>query len=471
MIASALRAVLAAFLCAASLAGAPARRPTPTHPKPDLHVDPSPLAKGQGPVLSYADVIEPVRPAVVSIYSTKIVRERIRTNPLFRQLFPDLPDRERSSRQEGLGSGVIVTADGYILTNHHVVEGADELEVALQDGRKLPATLIGSDPKTDVAVVKLDAKGLPFVTLADSDLIRVGDIVFAIGNPLDVGQTVTMGIVSAKGRSVGILGDVGGYEDFIQTDAAINLGNSGGALIDARGRLIGVNSAILSPSRVNIGIGFAIPINLAAWIMESLVETGTVARGYLGVSTDPVTPDVAEQLELPRDTRGVVITDLVEGKAADKAGLRRSDVILSVNGHPIASVEEMRLLIARIRPGDQARLRIVRDGRESTLEVRLDRVDEKPDEFVAGVNVRVLSPEDRRQMGLESRVSGLLVTEVAPDSPFRDQLPAGAVIMEVGRTPVGDLAQARALLKPGRNLVAVYYRGAAMYVVLSLTER
>src|SRR5581483_11958709 len=209
------------------------------------------------------------------------------------------------------------SSDGYILTNNHVVEGADELKVSLADDREFVAKIIGADPKTDIAIVKIDAADLPVATLADSDKLRVGDVVFAIGNPLAVGQTVTMGIVSAKSRSLpDFSGDVT-YQDFIQTDAAINMGNSGGALVDARGRLVGVNSAILSPSRGNIGIGFAIPINLAAWIMNSLIETGTVARGYLGVTTDNLTPDVAEQLGMTKDTRGVVITDIQPKSAAE----------------------------------------------------------------------------------------------------------------------------------------------------------
>jgi Do/DeqQ family serine protease len=437
--------------------------------RPAVQVDRTPIEAGPGVVLSYADVVEPVQRAVVSIYSTKVVRERIRMNPLFRQLFPDLPHTEREREERGLGSGVIVSPDGYILTNNHVIEGADELKVALADGREYIAEIIGSDPKTDVAVVKIEADSLPVVTLADSDRIRVGDVVFAIGNPLGVGQTVTMGIVSAKGRSVGILGDIGGYEDYIQTDAAINMGNSGGALVDAKGRLIGVNSAILSPSRVNIGIGFAIPIKLASWIMNSLVETGTVARGYLGVSAEPLTADIAEQLELPRDTRGVVITDLIPDKAAEKAGLKRTDVILAIDDHPVTTVDELRLLVAQMMPGSIVRVKLVRDGRPQTIEVKLDRFDDRPDELVSGVDVRPLTAEDRRRAGIaDPRIQGLLVTQVAEDSPYRDQLAPGAVIMEIDRQPVADLATARALLQPGRNLVALYYRGAVRYLVLNL---
>ena len=234
------------------------------------NVDSSELGPGAdaaGRVQSYADVLEPVQRAVVSVYSTKIIKERIAINPFFRQFFGNIPDQERESRQEGLGSGVIVSADGYILTNNHVVEGADELKVTLADDRDFMAKVVGTDPKTDVAVLKIEAEGLPTVTLADSDKLRVGDVVFDVGNPLGVGQTVTMGIISAKGRSkLGLLENVSGYEDFIQTDAAINMGNSGGALVDARGRLIGINSAIITPSRGSVGIGFAIPVNLARFI-------------------------------------------------------------------------------------------------------------------------------------------------------------------------------------------------------------
>ncbi len=443
------------------------KTPAPNQ-KPALRIDNTPLdAPKSGVVSSYADVVEPVQKAVVSIYSSKEIRQRLQMNPLFRQLFPDMP-QERRSREEGLGSGVIVSPDGYILTNNHVIEGADELKISLSDGRDFMAEVVGSDPKTDIAVIRIKAAQLPFVTLADSDKLRVGDVVFAVGNPLGIGQTVTMGIVSAKNRNVRILEDVGGYEDFIQTDAAINMGNSGGALVDARGRLVGVNSAIISPSRGNIGIGLAVPINLAAWIMNSLIESGTVARGYLGVSTDPITPDVAEQLGLPKDTRGVVITDIVPEKAAEKSGLKRTDVILAINDHPVSSVEELRLLVAQMIPGSVAKMKVVRDGKERVIDVKLDRFDDRPDELFAGVNVKPLTPEDRRRLQIDPRVTGLLITEVAADSAYREQLSPHAVIMEIGRQPVADLASARALIQPGRNLLALYFRGNVRYLVINV---
>ncbi|MSU66340.1 MAG: Do family serine endopeptidase [Opitutus sp.] len=468
-----IRSILIALVTAGVAFGAPAReekRVSAANKQPALHVDNSPIGDGRsGVVLSYADVVEPVQKAVVSIYSSKKIKERVQANPLFRQLFPGLPDQERESTQEGLGSGVIVSADGYILTNNHVVEGADELKVSLSDDREFVAKIIGTDPKTDVAVIRIEAEKLPFVTLADSDKLRVGDVVFAVGNPLGVGQTVTMGIVSAKGRSVGILGDVGGYEDFIQTDAAINMGNSGGALVDARGRLVGVNSAIISPSRGSVGIGFAIPVNLAASIMNSLITTGTVARGYLGVSTENVTPDVAEQLGLPKDTRGVVISDIIPGSAAEKAGLKRTDVILSANEHPVTTLEELRLLIAQLTPGTVARLKIARDGRERIVNVTLDLAADKPDELFAGVTVKALSVEDRRRLGIDPRVNGLLITAIAEEAPFRTQLAPNVVIMEINRTQVTDLASAKEalLLQPSRALLAIYVRGQVRFVVIS----
>lgn len=465
------------LLAAVPLGAAPAKRgapPVPTGATPAVRLDPSPVGEAGRPglVTSYADALEEAQKAVVSVYSTKIIKERITINPFFRQFFGDIPDRERESKQEGLGSGVIVTEDGYILTNNHVVEGADELKITLADDRDFIAKVIGGDPKTDIAVLKIDAKGLPTVTLADSDKLRVGDIVFAVGNPLGVGQTVTMGIVSAKGRSkLGLLENVSGYEDFIQTDAAINMGNSGGALVDARGRLIGINSAIISPSRGNIGIGLAIPINLARFILTSLAEHGVVARGYLGVISDSATPDVAEQLGLPRDTRGVVVTDLDPDSPAERAGLKRSDVIVAINQHPISSWEELRLLVAQVVPGSKATLKVFRDSKPQMIEVTLGTVTENPNELLAGVNVEPLTPEARRRLGvLDQRINGLVITSVAEDSPFRDRLAPKMVIMELNRTPVRDLRTARERIVPGRNLLAVYDGRSVRFLVLTVTK-
>jgi serine protease Do/serine protease DegQ len=255
--------VLAALAPAAVLAAAKDEAPAAAK-MPVLKKDFSPIGDGKTPVVaSYADIVEPVEKEVVSIDSSRTVHEHVEANPLLRQFFGDIPDQDHESKEMGLGSGVIVSSDGFILTNNHVVADADELTVVMSNGSKFTAKVVGADPKTDIAIVKIDATGLPCATFADSDKLRVGDVVFAVGNPLGVGETVTMGIVSAKSRNVGILDDVHGYEDFIQTDAAINMGNSGGALVDAKGRFVGINSAIVSPSRGNIGIGFAIPVNMA----------------------------------------------------------------------------------------------------------------------------------------------------------------------------------------------------------------
>ncbi|MBX3736232.1 MAG: Do family serine endopeptidase [Candidatus Didemnitutus sp.] len=434
---------------------------------PDLKLDTTPVGEGKAPVLtSYADVLTDVRPAVVSVYSSKIVRQRV--PEFYRQLFGNIPDREQ--KLSGLGSGVIISPDGYILTNNHVVEDADELKVALSDDRELPAKLIGTDPKTDVAVIKVDADKLPHVTIADSDRLRVGDVVFAIGNPLGIGQTVTMGIVSATGRkNVNLLTDrePDAYEDFIQTDAAINMGNSGGALIDAKGRLVGINSGIATTNRGNIGIGFAIPINLARSVMTSLIETGTVVRGYLGVSSETLTAEVAESLGLPRETRGVVITDLSpkDGPAA-KAGLKREDIVTAVNGRAIASRDDLRLTIAQTLPGTKVRIDFLRDGKPQNAEVTLGKLEDTgaDGEFLPGVVVQQLNNDLRGELRIPNEVEGLVITDIAPTSPFGDVFPVGAVIEQINRVPVADVASAKRALREGRNLALIYYRGNYRYV-------
>jgi len=432
---------------------------------PELQLDDTPVSAGAGPsTTSYADVLEPVQKAVVSVYSKKTVRERVEVNPLLRQFFGDVPEQEREHKEEGLGSGVIVAPDGYILTNNHVVADADELTVSLADDREFVAKVIGADPKTDVAVIKIEAENLPTVKVADSDKLRVGDIVFALGNPLGVGQTVTMGIVSAKGRTVGILSDVSGYESFIQTDAAINMGNSGGALVDAKGRLVGINSAIISPSRGNIGIGFAVPINLAASVMRSLIETGAVTRGALGVQSVDLTADDAESLGLPRDTKGVTITDVSSDSAAEKAGLKRGDVILGINGKGVTTVRELRLAIAEMLPGTKVKLRITRGKKEQVIEVVLGKLDEKPDELLEGVNVKPLTPELRDRLGVPARIDGLVITSVDETSPYAERLVPNALIIQIDREDVTDLDAARRVLTPGRHMLFVFYRGTLRVV-------
>lgn len=435
---------------------------------PALKLDPTPVGEGKAPVLtSYADVLTDVRPAVVSVYSSKVVRQRV--PEFYRQLFgPNVQGQEQ--KLSGLGSGVIISSDGYILTNNHVVEGADELKVALSDDRELTAKLIGTDPKTDVAVIKIDAEKLPFLTIADSDRLRVGDIVFAIGNPLGIGQTVTMGIISATGRkNVNLLTDrePDAYEDFLQTDAAINQGNSGGALVDAKGRLVGINSGIATTNRGNIGIGFAIPVNLARSVMTSLIETGTVVRGYLGVSSETVTADVAESLGLPKETRGVFVTDVnpKDGPAA-KAGLKREDVITAVNGKAVTTRDDLRLTIAQTLPGTKIRLDYIRDGKSQSTDVVLGKREDASTngEFLSGIQVEQVNNELRTQLRLPNEIDGLVVTDVAENSPYADLFPIGAVIEEVNRVPVTDVASAKGALRDGRNRAIFFYRGARRIV-------
>lgn len=468
--------------CALALATVPflhaavIKEPAPTTIKrpeavrPTLTLDPSPVTDGKPAVVtSYAEIIEPVQKAVVSVYATKFIHERLPVNPLFRPFFGDqVPARE--SKEQGLGSGVIVSPNGYILTNNHVVEGADELSVALPEGREFRARLVGTDPKTDIAVLKIEAENLPTLTLADSEKLRVGDIVFAVGNPLGIGQTVTMGIVSAKGRNnLGLLGNVHGYEDFIQTDAAINVGNSGGALVDAKGRLVGINSAIVSTTRGNIGIGLAIPVNLAASIMNSLIDTGSVTRGYLGISVEPIGPELAETFGLKKDTRAVVITQVNRDSPAEKAGFRRSDALLSINEKPITSIEDLRLLIAKLPPETEITAKILRNGKELSLKARLDRLadDNIINEILPGVEATRLTDELRQRLNFSNQLDGLIITNVDAKSPHANVLAPNMIILEINRLPVTDLDSARQLLQPGRNLLFVYNRGYLRYLVVT----
>ncbi|MCD0505035.1 S1C family serine protease [Bordetella petrii] len=322
---------------------------------------------------SYADAVARAAPAVVNVYTTKHVDVPVvplPDDPALRQLFGQVPGLSRRQASTSLGSGVIVSADGYALTNYHVVEAADAIEVALGDGRVGSAKVVGADPDTDLAVLKLDggAQPLPVASFASDRSLRVGDVVLAIGNPFGVGKTTTQGIVSALGRNG--LG-INTYENFIQTDAAINPGNSGGALIDAQGNLVGINTAIYSESGGSLGIGFAIPIDTARKIMEEIVKTGTVRRGWLGIEPQDVTPDLARAFGLPRNSRGVVIAGVMRGGPAGKAGLRVGDIVQTVDDAEVADTVSMLRMIAALPPGQKAELGILRGGkpRKITVEV------------------------------------------------------------------------------------------------------
>ncbi|MDO8933120.1 MAG: Do family serine endopeptidase [Rhodocyclaceae bacterium] len=315
--------------------------------------------------VSYADAAKRAVPAVVYIYTSQEVKTRhpFLNDPLFRHFFGDRYG-DQPQRQSGLGSGVIVSADGYILTNYHVVEAADEIEVASNDGRKFKAKIVGADPESDLAVLKIHADGkLPTITFAPNDSLRVGDVVLAIGNPFGVGQTVTSGIVSALGRSH--LG-INTFENFIQTDAAINPRNSGGALIDSTGILVGINTAIYSQSGGSMGIGFAIPVSLARSVMEQIIKSGTVTRGWIGVEVQEISTELAESFRLP-STAGAIIAGVMRDSPADKAGIRPGDVLLTVEGKPVKDAQVMLDLIAALTPGQPAKFRIRRDGKELEL--------------------------------------------------------------------------------------------------------
>lgn len=320
---------------------------------------------------SYAAAARRALPAVVSVYTTKEIRRTPSIDdPLFERFFGDRW-RGQSERISSLGSGVIASADGYILTNHHVVQAADEIAVALADGRRLDARLVGADPETDLAVLKIDAPNLPMITFGRAEALSVGDVVLAIGNPFDVGQTVTMGIVSALGRNN--LG-ISRFENFIQTDAAINQGNSGGALVDSNGNLIGINSAIYSRSGGSIGIGFAIPTTIVTQVMEQLIKSGKVVRGYFGIEPVDITPELVEALKLDRND-GVVVRGVQRNAPAGNAGMEPGDLMLSINGTAVHDTPGMLNQIAQLAPGSVAKVKVLRSGREVDLEVT---VGERP---------------------------------------------------------------------------------------------
>ncbi|QDG74231.1 Do family serine endopeptidase [Janthinobacterium tructae] len=338
-------------------------------PVPVVETASSSLAPG-----SYRDAAARAMPAVVNILTLQVPKRGahpLARDPFFKRFFgerdPDAEDGE--DLKNSLGSGVIVSHEGYVLTNNHVVEGADEIEVVLTDGRKAPAKIVGLDPETDLAVIKINLDKLPVIVLGQSELARVGDVVLAIGNPFGVGQTVTMGIISALGRNNL---HINSFENFIQTDAAINFGNSGGALVDTRGNLIGINTAIYSQSGGSVGIGFAIPVSTAKTVMEAIIKDGHVVRGWIGVETQDITPELAQSFNLQR-TSGAIIAGVVRNGPADKAGIVPGDILLTVEGKPVGDTTEMLNLIAQLPPGGKAKMTVLRKNREAALDVMVGK--------------------------------------------------------------------------------------------------
>jgi serine protease Do len=463
---------------------------------PKLKTDNTQLSQEARPAFTFGPIIKKVSPSVVNIYTTKTVRDNFRMSPFFEDpFFRDFfggPFNQRAvpreRREQSLGSGVIVTEDGYILTNNHVVDSADEIKVALSDDvTTYDAKVVGTDPQTDIAVIKVEGKDLPAITLTDSDNLGVGDVVLAIGNPFGVGQTVTMGIVGAKGRAgMGIVD----YEDFIQTDASINPGNSGGALVDAAGRLVGVNSAILSRSGGNQGIGFAVPINLARYVMERIISDGKVTRGYLGVMIQPVTPELAKEFKLSQNS-GALVGDVTKDSPAEQAGLKEGDVITEFNGKKVTDSRHLRLMVSQTAPETKAQVKVIRDGKEQTFTVKLDelpaaglaKAGDRPGGLrrgpradpLDGVAVENLDAQGRRQFHIPNHVRGALVIEVEPSSSAAlAGLRAGDVILEINRQPVSSADEAVELSergKGGRVLLRVWSNGGSRYVVVESAGR
>lgn len=454
-----------------------------------LVVDDKPVSRDVKLGTSFSPVVKKVAPSVVMVTTSAKPKQAAMQeapgfdNPFFRRFFGEEFDqrqprrRPNAPRQLGQGSGVIVTRDGYILTNNHVVDGADEVKVALQDGREFTGKVVGKDPKTDVAVLKIDGKDLPFIEMADSEKIEVGDIVLAVGNPFGIGQTVTMGMISATGRATLGLD----YEDFIQTDAAINPGNSGGALVDADGRLIGINTAILSRSGGNQGIGFAIPTNLARDVMESLVADGKVTRGYLGVMIQDVTPSLAKEFNL-KDQKGALIGDVVPKGPAEKAGLRSGDVVLEFNGKAVKDSRQFKLQVARVKPSESVPVKVLRNGATKTLEVTVRELPgseqvAKADapaggdgEALKGVAVGDLDSQMRRELNIPANVHGAVVTEVDENAAAREAgLKPGDVILEINRQPVKSAEDAVKLTESPKDkttLLRIWSKGGSRYVVV-----
>ena len=434
----------------------------------------------------FAPVVKKVLPTVVKISSSKVVKTPAglfgqgQMDPFFRQFFGDQDGQQfnvpREQREQGLGSGVIVSPEGYILTNNHVIDGATDIRVTLPDNREYQARIIGADPKTDLAVLKIDAGTLPSIVIGDSSKVQVGDYALAVGNPFGVGQTVTMGIVSATRRTHLGIED---YEDFIQTDAPINPGNSGGALVNDRGELIGINTAIIAHgSEGNQGIGFAVPVNLARTVMQELLTNGKVTRAYLGIVPQDVTPAIAKAFGA-QEGRGPLVGDVSADSPAARAGLQKGDIILEVNGKPVAGSNDLRMSISMMKPETHVDLKVFRDGRQRDLPVTLaelptEEASARPNgdshgSALSGVSVADVTPQTAHQLGLPGSATGVVVTGISPSSPAVDAgLQRGDVIQEVNRQPVKNTSDFERAMRSSKDqtLLLVNRHGSTMYVAV-----
>jgi len=434
----------------------------------------------------FAPVVKKVLPTVVNISSTKVVKTptqfegQMPDDDLFRQFFggnmPNMRQAPREQRERGLGSGVIVSPEGYILTNNHVVDGASDVKVTLSDKREYKARVVGTDPQVDIAVLKIEASDLPAIVLGDSSKIQIGDYALAVGNPFGVGKTVTMGIVSATGRSHLGIED---YEDFIQTDAPINPGNSGGALINDRGELIGINTAIIAHgSEGNQGIGFAVPVNLARKVMDEILKNGKVTRAYLGIVPQDVTPAIAKAFNVKEYT-GALIGGVSADSPAQKAGLQKGDIILEVNGKPVTDANELRMTISMMAPGTSVNLKVLRNGASQSMTATLGQLpteeasaeqnsgDSKSE--LSGISVQNLDSQTAQELKLPANTTGVVVTRINPESAAADSdLQRGDVIQEVNHKPVRNTADFEAAMRnsKGQALLLVNRLGNTTYVAV-----
>ncbi|MEW6053035.1 MAG: Do family serine endopeptidase [Nitrospirota bacterium] len=429
-----------------------------------------------------AELVAVVKPSVVNIASVRKVKSGgvpspFTNDPFFRRFFGDNfgpPEKQKEFKKSGQGSGVIVDKEGYILTNNHVVRGADEIKVTLSDQREFRGKVIGADPKTDLAVIKIDSDNLPVIAMGDSDRLKVGETVLAVGNPYGLSHTVTSGIVSATGRAnVGIAD----YEDFIQTDAPINPGNSGGALVNIKGELIGINTAIFSTTGGYQGIGFSIPSNMAKNVMESLIAHGKVVRGWLGVTIQPLTQELVRQFHL-KDDKGVLVGDVNEESPAQKAGILRGDVIIEYDGRKVDGVVGLRNMVAGTVPEREVRIQLLRDGKPQAVEVRITEMSAEPQKLAGtfenqlkGVVVRDLTPSMKKTLDIPNRINGVLIADIADESPADDMLRKNDVIMEINRTGIADTREYERALSKIRSdeniLLLVFRQNSTFYVTLS----
>ncbi|HET6144342.1 MAG TPA: DegQ family serine endoprotease [Candidatus Acidoferrales bacterium] len=484
-----------ALVVLVGLAGWGAARASQKFFTPGIHISMKMADPAEGPSKAgFAPVVKGVLPDVVNISTSKVVKASEHPEmqqgtpedmpPFFQQFFGQQfgpgqgpggrSQRPRDQREESLGSGVIVSPDGYILTNNHVIEGATDVRVTLADKRQLKAKVIGTDAKTDIAVLKVEGSDFPAITVGDSTKVQVGDYALAIGDPFGVGQTVTMGIISAMNR--GNLG-IEDYEDFIQTDAPINPGNSGGALINDRGELVGINTAILSHgSGGNEGIGFAIPINLARGVMSQILDHGKVNRAYLGIMVQDVTPGISKAMNL-KDMKGVLVGDVTPNGPAQKSGVQRGDVILEVNGKVMEDSRQLRNMISMMDPTSTVNLKLMRNGNATNMSVKLGDMpadkeqasaEEKPSEqALNGVTVENLDAQTARQLGLSAAVTGVVVTDIDPSSALASAgLRQGDVIQEVNHQPVKNVNQFQELIRKAGDspLLLVNRKGTTLFL-------